>query len=537
MAEAGITYTNVWHRALAQEVDRLSIERFHIAAAALMETAGRGVAEMIEQRLGPEHEGAAVLVLAGNGNNGGDALVAARYLFDAGFAVRVVLVARSRTSERSDQCARQLAAVRALGVSVENYEPGCLLDWQQPIVVDGVLGLGFDGPLETDTPLHRALVEAAALDARLVVAVDLPSGLDCDRGDDQQVPLPADVTVTFGALKPAHALAPARDLCGEIVSLGIGFPRAAEDAAEAIHKPFFVLPQAKELIRISPWDELPRSAHKYDRGHVLIIGGSPGKAGAPILAGLAALRAGAGWVTLALPDAAALTLTGDIPPELTFEHLFDGDELNAINLDTFLDERKVKAVVIGPGTMVNPLTPEVLAVLRDFTQERDGFVLLDAAATHGLHEQLAESPGDPGKWLLTPHPGEWKKMGAAFDFTPLSPEGLAKARGLARVMGVSVAYKHATPVVISGLDDSPGFIVTDGTVALARAGSGDVFAGVAGAHGAAGLPALVAGLRAQVAVAWAAVLATEAVGEHAVLATDVIASLGNIMRMLDTRPL
>ena len=533
MAEAGITYTNVWHRALAREVDRLSTERFHIAAVALMETAGRGVAEIVEGRLGPEHEGAPILVLAGPGNNGGDALVAARHLFDAGFAVRVAIFARTSGGAPSELCAKQLAAVRALGIPVEAYEPGCLLDLQRPVVIDGVLGLGFDGALDHGSLLRRALVEASELGARLVVAIDVPSGLDCDKGDEQDVPLHADVTVTFGALKPAHALAPARDCCGEVISLGIGFPRAAEDAAEAVEKPFFVMPQAKELIQISPWDELPRSAHKYDRGHVLVIGGSPGKAGAPILAGLAALRAGAGWVTLALPDAAALTMAGELPPELTFEHLFDGDELNAINLAAFLEERKVAAVVAGPGTMVNPLTPEVLAVLRDFTEEHDGFVVLDAAATHGLHEPLAAMPGDPGKWLLTPHPGEWKKMGAVFDFTPLTAEGLAKARGLARGMGVTVVYKHATPIVISGIDDAPGFVVTEGTLALARAGSGDVLAGVAGAHGAAGLPALVAALRAQVAVAWAAVLAGEAVGEHAVLATDIIASLGNILRLID----
>jgi NAD(P)H-hydrate epimerase len=403
------------------------------------------------------------------------------------------------------------------------------------VVIDGVLGLGFDGVLAPDSDMHRALAEANGLRSRLIVAVDLPSGLDADRGDEQSVPLPADVTVTFGALKPVHVLAPCRDLCGEVVSLGIGFPRAAEDAAEEDHPPQFVLPEARELIRVSPWDDLPRSAHKYDRGHVLVIGGSPGKAGAPILAGLAALRAGAGWVTIAMPDAAALTLAGEVPAELTFEHLFDGDALNAINLEAFIEERKVAAVVAGPGTMVNPLTPEVLAVLRDFTETGDGFVVLDAAATHGMHARLAHAPGDPGKWLLTPHPGEWKKLGPAFDFTPLSPTGLERARGIGREMGVTLVYKGATPVVISGVDGMPGFVVTEGTLALARAGSGDVFAGVAGAHGAAGLPAVVAALRSQVAVAWAAILASESLGEHAVLATDVIASLGNITRMLDER--
>src|SRR5262249_44815668 len=118
-----------------------------------METAGRGVAEMVESRLGAEHEGAPVLVLAGLGNNGGDALVAARYLFDAGYDVRVVLVRRDVTSVPSPLCAAQLDAARALDIAIEDYTLGCFLDMQSAVVVDGILGLGFEGALAPDSEM------------------------------------------------------------------------------------------------------------------------------------------------------------------------------------------------------------------------------------------------------------------------------------------------------------------------------------------------------------------------------------------------
>jgi NAD(P)H-hydrate epimerase len=266
---------------------------------------------------------------------------------------------------------------------------------------------------------------------------------------------------------------------------------------------------------------------------VLVIGGSPGKTGAPLLAATAALRAGAGWATVAMPPAALATLRGDVPRELTFEDLFTGEDLNPLALATFLEERRVRAVVCGPGTMGNPLDAETLAVLADFSRDHSGFVVLDAGATHGLAALLAGGlAGDPERWLVTPHPGEWRKLGPEFDFTPLSALGLARARRLAERLGVSLLYKHATPVFVPAHPAAPGFVAAEGSLALARAGSGDLLAGAAGAHGAAGLTSAVSALRSQVLIAWAARLAAERVGEHAVLASDILQDIGNVTRRL-----
>lgn len=522
----------VWDRTFAKTVDRLTSEQFKIPPLILMENAGRGLAQTILE-IGVED--APVVVLAGFGGNGGDALVAARYLAEAGAPVHIILVPHRPDAKPSALCETQLAILRALGHPTTTYRPGVLGRYrgQEALVIDGIFGLGFDGNMDETGIPYLALKEAATLEGSTVIAVDVPSGMDADQGDRQDLPLPSDVTVTFGGKKPAHVLAPARDQCGDVFCLDIGFPQAAQDAALGVHRPMLVEPDPHELIKQDPWGDLPRSAHKYDRGHVLIIGGSEGKVGAPILAALATLRAGAGWVSVAMPDSATLSLRGDVPREITFEALFDGERLNAIKLAKFIDERKVRAVVAGPGSVVNPLTPEAVAVLADFAADGNGFIVIDAGATAGLAPMLANQEAEPEKWILTPHPGEWSRLGPDFDFTPLTAAGLKMANAAAERLGVSLLYKHATPILVTGNPKAPGFISAEGTLALARAGSGDVLAGVIGAHGAAGLSSVPAALRSQVVVAWAASLAAEEVGEHAVLAHDIIAQIGNVYALAD----
>jgi len=521
----------LWDRAYAREVDRLSSSSYLIPANILMENAGKGVAEAVRE-VGVDDT--PVIVLAGSGNNGGDALVAARYLAEAGCEVHVYLV-WGDGAQPSPLCAEQMRILTALGHELKPWRAGVLTRFakSEPIVIDGVLGIGCAGALAEDSPLFRALTEAAGLRDVTVVAVDVPSGLDADTGDRQQVPLDADITITFGGYKPAHLLAPARDLCGEVIVLDIGFPAAARDAALAVHKPLIVRPEPAELVLMDPWEELPRSANKYDRGHVLVIGGSPGKTGAPLLAAMSALRAGSGWASVAMPQSATATLRGEVPREIVFEGLFDGEQLNALKLERFLAERKVRAVVVGPGCMQSPLSPDTATVLSHFTGERGGFVVVDAGATQGLAALVSAVELTPETWVATPHPGEWSRLGPEFDFTPLSPSGVKQAAALAERLGIALLYKGATPLLLTGNPQAPAFVVAEGTVALARAGSGDVLAGVIGAHGAAGLASSVAALRSQVAVAWAARLASEQVGKQAVLARDVMAQLGHIDLLLD----
>jgi NAD(P)H-hydrate epimerase len=522
----------LWDRSFAQTVDRLTTEQFHIPADILMENAGRAVARFI---LDSDAEDVPAVVLAGHGNNGGDALVVARCLFEAGCDVHIFTVGRKGSDKKTDQFQKQLRILSACGIPVQEYRPGCLRKFEDedPVIVDGVCGIGFSGSFDEDDLPFKALSEAAVLESSAVFAIDIPSGMDVDSGKKQDIPLEADMTFTFGHFKPAQVLSPARDLCGVVVPLEIGFPRAAQDAALGVHRPLLVLPEADELIADDPWKPLQRSAHKFDRGHVLIIGGSAGKTGAPLLAGLAALRSGAGWVTIAMPQSAHDSLRGDVPPELVFEQLFDGERLNPIKLENFIDNRKVRAVIAGPGSVTNPLDMETMAVLNTFVDDAQGFVALDAAATQSVSTLLTEIETDPERWVALPHPGEWRKLGPEFDFVPLTPQGLKKGLGLAEKLGIVLTFKNAAPVVMTGNPKVPAFVLAEGTKALARAGSGDVLSGIIGAHGAIGVGSVQAVLRGYTVLAWAAAIAAEAKGEDAVLATDIIQCIGGVPALLE----
>ena len=524
----------LWDRALARRIDQATSADYGIAAATLMEVAGKAVADwLMNADLVDESP---ILVLAGYGNNGGDALVTARWLAEAGADVHVFLVPSGRDDGPNPLCAAQLKTLRASGFTANIYKKGALNHYRraEPVILDGVYGIGFGGVLDQQAPAFHALSEAQAIPGATVVALDVPSGLDIDLGEAQRVPLQATVTLTFGGNKPALVLAPARDVCGEVICLSIGFPRKALEQCLASGegappRPAFMLPDGGVLIETNPWQELPRSAHKYDRGHVLIIGGSAGKTGAPILAGMSALRCGAGWVSLAMPQSALATLRGDVPRELVFEDLFQGgDQLNSLSLAKFLQERKVRAVVIGPGMMENPLTPEVMEELAEFTSTTKGLVVLDAAATSGSFALLKALEIDPERWLLTPHPGEWTKLGPTSLPAPLSAKAAAHVKDIAASLGITLMYKGATPVVVSGPPEMPSFICDAGSIALARAGSGDLFAGAAGAHGAIGVSAVTSALRAQALIGWAAKIAAEKVGEHGVLAKDILAHIGKV---------
>jgi NAD(P)H-hydrate epimerase len=483
------------------------------------------------------------LVLSGTGNNGGDALVAARWLHEAGVDVTVWIVEpREHSSRRSPSFEAQLATVRSMGINVlqaPSREDVAAWHARAPVIIDGVLGIGFSGVLNEG--LAREILAAMnTIEGRLVVAVDTPSGLDVDVGSAQDVPLKADITVTFGGLKPAHVLSPARVSCGRIELVDIGFLAASEREAGERFPRRFAYADAERLLSYDPWGSLSSEAHKFTRGHVLVIGGSQGKIGAPILAGMAALRMGAGWVSIALRDEERQSSPIEVPPELTFESLFTPtsrhsaaeSRVDAARLERFLDERRVRAVVVGPGCVLSPLDADSWRVLRAFVAERGGFVVVDAGATREALRAL-DSAGGPApvadRFVMTPHPGEWERLGIHLP-TPLNASAVESCVEALRGRGVSLLYKGATPVWISSEGAPMGFIVDEGTNVLARAGSGDVLAGAIAAHGAIGLPSAFASARAQVVVARAARLAARELGSDSVLASDIIQRLGRVGR-------
>jgi NAD(P)H-hydrate epimerase len=415
----------------------------------LMEAAGWAVAMQVRKRFEP----CRVLVLAGPGNNGGDGLVAARYLRRWGWPVRVALLGKADGLKGE----AGLNAQRWEG-EIEALAPDCLTG--ADLVIDALFGAGLTRPLDG---VARQVIEAITVP---VVAVDIPSGVSGDTGLVMGAAPRAMLTVTFFRKKPGHCLMPGRDLCGEIVVSDIGIPDAVLDLIQP--KTFENGPDLWELPNISP------TAHKYSRGHVLILGGE--MTGAARLAARAARKSGAGMVTLAVPERLMPLYAADWPGNV-LKRCDDADDLAQL-----LESKRFNAALAGPGLGVGKPTRALVGVLM-----KAGLPLvLDADALssyEGRAEELFKHLHHPA--LFTPHEGEFKRL---FE---RSSDKLASARQAARMSGASVLLKGPDTVVAS--PDGRAMIETSAPPWLATAGSGDVLAGLAVSLIAQGMAPFMAG--------------------------------------------
>ena len=403
----------------------------------LMENAGRAVADAIVRRWGARP----VSVLCGPGNNGGDGFVTARLLADAGWPVRLGLLgARERLKgDAAAVAGRWEHPVEPLSLS--------LLDGE-PLVVDALFGAGLARPLEG---VALALAEASAARHLSCVAVDIPSGIHGDTGEILGGAFRAAVTVTFCRRKYGHLLLPGREHAGEVLVADIGIPAAGIEALNLrVHENAPPLWQAS-LTGPAPAD------HKYSRGHALVVGGDGAHSGAARLAARAALRAGAGLVTVHAPEAALPVYAS----QLTAVMVASTAELEA----ALADERR-KALLIGPGCGASPATRS--QALRALGAGKR--CVLDADALTAFRDEPATlfdalSPDS----VLTPHEGEYRRLFAH------EGDKLARARAAAAECGGVVVLKGADSVIAA--PDGRAGINADAPPTLATAGSGDVLAG------------------------------------------------------------
>jgi hydroxyethylthiazole kinase-like uncharacterized protein yjeF len=414
----------------------------------LMERAGRGAAEAILAASPAAGPGRAV-VLCGPGNNGGDGFVLARRLRDRGWSVEVLLLGDGARASPDARRMRELwgGEVRALRDS--DGEP-------VDVVVDALFGTGFRGDLPGEAV--AALAEAHSRGA-FVVAVDCPSGLDCDTGRAPPGVLPADLTVTFHAAKLGQYLGEGPRLCGRLAVVDIGV--AGTGAVRLVE-------------RDGDWPARvvrPGGGHKYARGHALVLSGGAGRGGAARLAARAALRAGAGLVTLGCPPGALRENAGRLDAIMVraFREVTD--------LIEFLADDRISAVCLGPGLGRGHRAQEqITAVL---AAERATVLDADALTTHedapdALFYQLHD------RCVLTPHEGE---------FARLFPDLAERVREVSKVDAVGQAAARAgCTVLLKGPDTvigSPSGAVSLHAAAYGReapwlgtAGAGDVLAGI-----------------------------------------------------------
>lgn len=461
--------------------------------AAMMEQAGRATAEALTARL--PIAGKRVLVLVGPGNNGGDGLVAARYLAAAGADLFVYLA-----KPRDPAVDLNLAQVQQMGLPVATAADDTRYRVLRArlrisdVLVDALLGTGVSRPIggELAALLRQTAAGLAERNAALrgpaptltsllptprpapprvrVLAVDCPSGLNCDTGELDPLALPADWTVTFAGPKRGHFAFPGAAACGELIVADIGIAPAPGDEPR--------VEVATPALAAALLPDRPADGHKGTFGTALIVAGTADYWGAPALAGRGAYRAGCGLTALAVPNALRTALAPQLP-EATFPHLPDALHWSAAGAQALRPWlARCRALLVGPGLGAADAFLDELLATPDLPP-----LVLDADALNYLARRDRWWERLPPQTILTPHPGEMARLTGAGDQFPLHPpfeaqprDRIALAQRCAAQWQVHLVLKGAHTVIAR--PDGSATIAPIAAPLLATAGSGDVLAGI-----------------------------------------------------------
>jgi hydroxyethylthiazole kinase-like uncharacterized protein yjeF len=494
-----------------RDIDRATTELFGVPSQELMENAGSAVAEFVLERF-PHAE--RIQVVCGRGNNGGDGFVAARKLQEAGKQVSVLLLAEA-ADVKGDAAAmlKRLTHYPQIMRSVGDVERH---KWAEAdLFIDAILGTGSHGPAEG---AYALAIQKLNESGTPIVSVDIPSGALADGMQPSPEPVVhANAIVTFTALKPAHVF--------QFDSVPI--------ALKQIGTPEEAIVSPSNLNLITPRDYAtllaPRNpdSHKGLFGHVLVLGGSLGKAGAAAMAGMAALRAGAGLVTVGTPKSVQGTVAG-FAPELMTDGLAETEQgtfsiLALEALRKFSDSKNVAA--IGPGISDDREAAQFVRAMLDRSQLP---VVLDADGLNAYKDHREYLNGNNRPLVITPHPGEMSRL------TGLSTQEIQKDRiGVAR----KYAREHKAYVVLKGYRTilaEPGgrvWINNTGNPGMATGGTGDILTGL--------IAGLIAQLPQNIATAviagvhlhgMAGDLVRDEIGEASLIATDLLLALPQAFR-------
>lgn len=523
-----------------QEIDRRTIRKYGIPGRVLMERAGVAVAAKVKELFGRKK----TIVLAGGGNNGGDGLVAARELFNDEWNVKVLLLTKG--DKLSPDCLSQFRIAKEIGVPIEFRTQITGADLHGAVVVDAILGTG----LNKDIGGEMARVITFLNDSGSpVLSVDIPSGISADSGQVMGVAVKADHTVTFGLPKRGHLLYPGADHAGRLFIEDIGFP---EDLLTSDELEVEVMEKDALSHLVS---ERPKHSHKGDYGHVLVVAGARGKTGAAFLAAKTCLRAGAGLVTLGVPESLMDVFQGRVTEEMTLPLPDRGDgTLSSRAADTILRflAEKADVLCIGPGIGISSETGKLMA---DVILSSRAPLVVDADGINSLSEAGGKGKGAMeilkkvhSPVILTPHPGEMarllrgardKEQGArkseAAGFPPrrvASGDSLRDEIERDRInTAVNFAGEAGTYLILKGVPtivaepEGRAFINSTGNPGMATAGAGDVLTGMVCSFLAQGLDPLNASLLGVFMHGLAGDLAAREKGMHSLIASDIIDAL------------
>lgn len=451
-----------------REIDRSAIQDYGVPGAVLMENAGVAVVRQLETIIDQVAD-RKFCILAGKGNNGGDGYVIARHLVNQGARVKVFLLGE-KTAVSGD-AKINLDIIDRMGIDV--IEIVTERDWDKikvaatfaDCLVDALLGTGFRGEIEGELALLIDIINAAG---KLVVAVDIPSGVNADTGQVCGKAVEATHTVTFGLPKPGLFLYPGADYTGELTVADIGIP-AAIAAEQQIKQNIVMAGMIRSILpRRSP------AAHKGMSGRVAVVAGSRGLSGAAAMAAEGALRAGAGLITLAAPgslqDVLAIKLTEVMTRPL------DETPAGTVSQDAVAEIAALAAgsdvLAIGPGLGRDAST---MAAVRAVIESAECPLVIDADALYalaGYTDMLADCAALP---VLTPHPGEMARL-TGLSTQAVNADRVGVARQAALDWGSIVVLKGARTVI--AFPDGEVYINTTGNAGMATGGTGDVLTGI-----------------------------------------------------------
>jgi NAD(P)H-hydrate epimerase len=454
-----------------QELDRKAIEVYRIPGIVLMENAGRGAAEVITNTF-PDLQKKRVAIVAGKGNNGGDGFVIGRYLLNKGIPIKVFLLTDPKSLRGDAETNYQIfARMKGEVISIPSSK-----DYQKvkkdlekfDLLIDGIFGTGLDAEVRG---YYREVIDHLNTLKKPIVAIDIPSGLAADTGKPLGTAIRASLTLTFGLPKVGHLISPGIDYVGDLKVIDIGIPKSLVDEEK-------IQTYLLEEDEIRKWLSIPRhlDTHKGDYGHLLVIAGSVGKTGAAAMACEAALRMGAGLVTLAIPKSLNAIMEMKLTEVMT-EPLPETPKqtlsLRAFNPLLRLCEKK-RAVIIGPGIGTFKETQSLVLKL---IKTLDIPIILDADGLTALSTQPKTLPAANRSLILTPHPGEMARL-----INSTAKEVQEDRIGVSRKFSQS-AHVHLVLKGFRTLIATPKgevFINPTGNPGMASGGTGDVLTGMIG---------------------------------------------------------
>jgi hydroxyethylthiazole kinase-like uncharacterized protein yjeF len=496
-------------------IDRITSESFGVPSLTLMENAGAVVADYV---LAHYSDARRIVVFCGKGNNGGDGFVAARRLQREGRVVQVILLANA--ADLRGDAAVMYSSLPETVISVNSREElkseRVRLSLPADLYIDAILGTGFKRPV---SELYADAIAILNAGTTSVIAVDIPSGSDADvMGPQIGNPARADAVVTFTAPRPAHVFSPLT--AGPTCVAEIGSPAQAVNSTLQLN--IITAPDLAPLVG-------PRAAdsNKGSYGHVLVVGGSMGKAGAVAMAGMSALRTGAGLATVATAKSIQPTVAG-FHPELMTERLAETDAGTiSSNADLRLEELLAGKTVlaIGPGISRHRQTAEIV---RTLVAKCRIAMVVDADGLNAFEGLTGELNGKGRTLVITPHPGEMARL-AGCSTAEVQKDRLGTARTFAREHEIIVVLKGHRTLVVQ--PDGEAWVNTTGNPGMATGGTGDILTGmIAGMIAQNPKDAFLAVLTAVHLHGLAGDVARETVGEHSLVATDLLVGLPEAFR-------